>query len=763
MDQADHHHRPPLPRREPTATSGTNPQWDSPDDPDFSGSGAPPPPYSLYEEAPPPPVPGMRPAVTMPIQTGFRYNPATYSDNGQSPTIPSFDPPPIRPVSRGNGNGYNPSQYQQPNPGPASQSLHPPNRLRVMTSMPNMSSTASRFDHSPVSSISSRPASPSMTAFTPSPATAITPNHRPWPEQSRPTTPVYQNLPPPPPPPSGPLPPPPPPRPGPRPLQPLPTSKAPTSNPALISSSPKASSATPKSLLNSALHFAGGLIPHPYESTKHHTILRHSPALIFYRGPKTSLAITIFSSPSYPLPLDRSLWLQQRGFSGDTGLKLKQLVGATSTWLDVTPSTQVQTSDLEPSTAKAWERDIAKAARKLSRELGDEKAHVPRQTHVVRIPEAAEDGYFRLVLCVGGVEGSKDKKRKVVCQSPVFRVASTSSDSSVLKGASLSTMPIEMGVKVASFMASNVVQRYAAPVTAIADRVRPGLVKEEVGKRVFKAVGDRVKQGPRQNGNEGQFYGSGGGTSRSGEDMMGLGTMAVGMGTGMGGMVVGGEEGPEQPFPIKFQGRVGRGTGKGMQELGMPTANLVAVPDDIKANLRGVYFGWACFLAGRGVDPAIVAENCWYEAVIMATKSAYASVIQETDIKVYLAHEFGDGMVSFTEAKMKVIVMGFIRPEVQPARGTVASVQDRLEMASQDVMVTMASLSRENWGPDMTLDRLKTAKSSRSLSDKFGDVKTKVQRTVDKVPGHAHVAGIRVGGGEERDRIHGTGGYWVAR
>ncbi|KAM7201123.1 hypothetical protein V8F33_003535 [Rhypophila sp. PSN 637] len=598
--------------------------------------------------------------------------------------------------------------------------------------MPNLSS---RYDNSPVSSVSSRPTSPNRAAFPPSPATAVTASHRGWPE--RPTTPTY-NLPPPPPPPSGPLPPPP--RPGPRPLQP--TSANPTSS---------TSGTTPKSLLNSALHFAGGLIPHPQESTKHHTILRHSPALIFYRGPKTSLAITIFSSPSHPLPPDRTLWLQQRGFSGDTGLKLKSLIGATSSWMDVTPSTEVKVSDLEAETSKAWERDISKASRKLSREMGPQKAHVPRQTHVVRIPEAAEDGYFRLVLCVGGLAGSK---RKTLCQSPVFRVASTSSDSSVLKGASLSTMPIEMGVKVASFMASNVVQRYAAPVVAVADRVRPGMIKEEVGKRVFKSAGSKVRGMNSGVGErDGTFYGfdSGGG------DVMGI----MGMGTmGMGGMIVGGEDGPEQPFPIKLQGRVGMGTGRGRQELGMPTANLVDVPGDIKTNLRGVYFGWACVFPGRGVDPAIIAENCWYEAVIMATKAAYASVIAETDIKVYLAHEFGDG-VRFTDAKMKVIVMGFIRPEVQPAQGTVASVQDRLEMASQDVMVTMASLGRENWGPDMTLDRLKTAKSSRSLGDKFSDARTKVQRTVEKVP--VHGVGIRTFGGEERDRIHGTGGYWVAR
>jgi hypothetical protein len=59
-------------------------------------------------------------------------------------------------------------------------------------------------------------------------------------------------------------------------------------------------------------HFAGGLISHPYETTKHVTMLRHSHGLVFYQGTSTSLAISIFSDA--PLPPDRSLWLQNKGY-----------------------------------------------------------------------------------------------------------------------------------------------------------------------------------------------------------------------------------------------------------------------------------------------------------------------------------------------------------------------------------------------------------------------------------------------------------------
>ncbi|CRK22016.1 hypothetical protein BN1723_012534, partial [Verticillium longisporum] len=82
--------------------------------------------------------------------------------------------------------------------------------------------------------------------------------------------------------------------------------------------------------------FAGGLLPHPSESTRHFSILRHSPALVWYRGPSTTVTITIFSDE--PLPPTRSIWLQRKGYSGNTGMALKSMLGTTTSWLDVTPS-----------------------------------------------------------------------------------------------------------------------------------------------------------------------------------------------------------------------------------------------------------------------------------------------------------------------------------------------------------------------------------------------------------------------------------------
>ncbi|KAK0710853.1 hypothetical protein B0H67DRAFT_491087, partial [Lasiosphaeris hirsuta] len=265
-----------------------------------------------------------------------------------------------------------------------------PRPLRVQTSMPDLS--AGHFSASPSPSIMNSVASSRTTSFgpetplTPASSTFIVPRDSNPPNANSPDTPFWQ------------------------------------------------------AALSETRHFAGGLMPHPTESTKHFTILRHSPALVFYRGPTTSIEITIFSAAKYPLPPDRTIWLQQRGFSGDRGMKLKTLVGATSDWVDVTPAAHARVEEVAPDTERAWQRDIAKAAKRSVKDKGGAKAHIPRETHVVRIPAVSADGYFRLALCSGGVGGDasdsapdgnsgNSPRRKVLCSSPIFRVASTSSDS----------------------------------------------------------------------------------------------------------------------------------------------------------------------------------------------------------------------------------------------------------------------------------------------------------------------------------------------
>lgn len=193
--------------------------------------------------------------------------------------------------------------------------------------------------------------------------------------------------------------------------------------------------------LGDAKHFVGGLISRPFEATKHHAILRHSLGLIYYRGPLTSVTITIFSNQ--PLPSSRQLWLQRRGYSGKAGLAVGAAIGTRTAWIDVTPVSEVCLDEVPVSDERAWQRDMTKFLTK-AKAIKSLRNHVPRETLVIPIPLSCEDGYFRVVLCDG---------RKMLCPSPIFRCASTSCDPSILRGASLRTLPLELGIKAGATIA----------------------------------------------------------------------------------------------------------------------------------------------------------------------------------------------------------------------------------------------------------------------------------------------------------------------
>ncbi|SPQ22682.1 c4940f14-3ce8-48cc-a2e0-d41928235843 [Thermothielavioides terrestris] len=540
-----------------------------------------------------------------------------------------------------------------------------------------------------------------------------------------------------------------------------------------------------QTVLSEARYFAGGLIPHPIESTKHYTILRHSPALIFYRGPATSLAITIFSSPDRPLPADRTLWLQQRGFSGDSGMKIKSFFNLTDDWLHVTPSTQVTADQVPADTERAWQRDIAKATKKLLKEKGQKKAHIPRETHVVRIPEASEDGYFRLILCTGrdppyAAEESSSRS-KTLCTSPIFRIASTSSDSSIFRGASLSTLPLELGVYAASMVASSTVDPYIAPVRdpvqAAIDTVRPGFVAETVGGLVSDELTERSVE------RDEAFF-----TAHQAHVERALAADPEAI------QPIGPDSGPEDPFPIKFQGKVVKGTGRSQAELGIPTANLSGVADEVRYRLNGIYFGWARVLpksrskstpvssAQQTVSPPDSSPSSeWHEAIItIAPSSPYArpSAAPTPFVAVHLLTTPPSPSPSpspsspspatpttptFLGATLQALILGLLRPHPPPTANT--QIQARLDAATRDACLTLASLARENWRPERAAEALRLRGRERSFGERVDDVMGWVERKAGTMHGKlpVHLIGVRRAGAEERDRSRGVGGFWVKR
>lgn len=529
--------------------------------------------------------------------------------------------------------------------------------------------------------------------------------------------------------------------------------------------------------ISEARYFAGGLIPHPTESTKHYTILRHSPALIFYHGPATSVAITIFSSPDHPLPADRTLWLQQRGFTGDSGMKIKAFFNFTDDWLHVTPSTQVLPQQVAHETERAWQRDIGKAAKKLLKEKGAKKAHVPRETHVVRIPESAEDGYFRIILCTGvsPYDPDSSSKRKILCTSPIVRVASTSADSSVFRGASLSSLPLEMGVFAASMAATSAVDTFLAPVkepiSAVLDKVRPGFVAETIGGLIYDELSERRDE--RDAEEDLAFYAA----HQAHVDR------AIEADRSDAIHPIGPDSGPEPPFPLRFQGKVVRGTGRSQAELGMPTANLTNVPDEIRFRLNGIYFGWARVQPppppkDGEPDPLLQGQQQqlpyeqWHEAIISIAPppDARPSVKPTRVVAVHFISTPQQQQQVQQDTLLGTTVQALIAGVLRPAPSAAEQqqrpqlIQARLDAASRDVCRTLASLGREGWTAEAVLARLARLREERGLAGRLDDAKEQAESRLRKVPTvPVHRVGIRTGRGHDRDRVLGSGGYWIQR
>ncbi|KAI8170266.1 hypothetical protein K4K49_004948 [Colletotrichum sp. SAR 10_70] len=386
------------------------------------------------------------------------------------------------------------------------------------------------------------------------------------------------------------------------------------------------------------------------------------------------------------------------------GMNLKSLVGANDSWLDVTPSSQASPTDMAEGDERGCQRDIKKFLKKAPKNLSK---HMPRETHVIRIPAAADDGYFRLVLCTGGGDGGSSK-RKVLCPSPVFRIASTSTDASVVRGASFASMPLELGIKAGSIVANTVVNRYVGPAAAV---VQSRTKKLQTAKFVTKhathiAYGKSAieKSGIKTTVTEyeAQYATTRGGGYAPWQD-------------GESGFdeappeVIGPDSGPMDPFPIKFDGRIVRGTGRGGMELGIPTANLSGIPEDVKMRMRGVYFGWARVVPRSGLEHI---STDWHESIITVGPAPYATprVAAENVATVHIIHEFGGAL--FLETKLKVLVMGQLRLSTPPVGSDAA-----LQAYGTDVLLAVASLSRDNWGPIETRERMRTMRSEMSLAD----------------------------------------------
>jgi len=500
--------------------------------------------------------------------------------------------------------------------------------------------------------------------------------------------------------------------------------------------------------LQDVRHFAGGLVAHPYESTKHYSILRHSSGLVYYSGPTTNLAITIFSDRE--LPPDRTLWLQRKGFSGKTGLKIGGLLGARSTWINVTPTVKANPDQLEPNNERAWQRDIKKFLKKAPKEL---RSHRVRETDILRIPCDADDGYLRVVLCTA--EG-----KKVLCGSPIFRLASSTTSFSNMRGASLSTMPFEVGAKIGQIVARNAA---LAALTPLADNARsavtgqltqiykPSFAVQEAANYAYSSEAPKV-HGRLDNLN--QQYDQTRDASYGPVQQHAYDALAR-------PDIVGPESGPVQPFPVRFQGKVVPGTGRSRTLLKIPTANLTGVSDDILWRYKGVFFGWAAISWPKKVESEKGVSGEWHKAIIFMSPDPdrRRTVVHSNTARVCLLHDYQESQL--VDAKLSIMMMGYLRVMDEPGLEVQVDIDAQMFDIYKDITVTTASLSRPAWTAEATLERLRSAASSRSMTERYVDLRQNTQRHIDRVP--VNRLGIRTESAALKDKLVGAGGVWVPR
>lgn len=500
-----------------------------------------------------------------------------------------------------------------------------------------------------------------------------------------------------------------------------------------VKSSQSASASYVQQAFKEARHFAGGLITHPVESTKNFSILRHSHGLVFYQGAETTLAISIFAEQ--PLPPERTLWLQSKGWSGKTGMRARAFMGRNGNWINVTPALNVASEQLKASDERAWQRDIAHFRKKPKNSR--QRFHVLRETAIVRIPEEAEDGYFQFVLCLGDRE-------KVLCPSPVFRILSSSTSPGSIRGASLTTLPLELGVMAFETYARNTAGRAVGPVAAV------------VQKRVQKFLPSWITQ-PAASAALGVMKPSDGTATPDAAQVIEPGGLAWAVSNG--DPVI--DEGPQAPYPLRFLAN-SEPARVGTEHFNMPGMALSGVPTNITQLLSGYYLGWARYTS-QLLKSSKTEEDTWFPAVI----SALSIPGNTKNIIVRLTRDYDD--IPPEQRVIEMRIMGLLRADDAAQRAALQrDLQARDDEAAElvmlaemnDILLTEHILDRPVWHPD-TVPRA----AGRSGTGSSGQsIRTAAQRQMGKVPFHKF--GLRASpldGAEPRHAPLAANGYYVRR
>ncbi|KJX94117.1 riboflavin kinase like protein [Zymoseptoria brevis] len=184
-------------------------------------------------------------------------------------------------------------------------------------------------------------------------------------------------------------------------------------------------------------------------------------------------------------------------------------------------------------------------------------------------------------------------------------------------------------------------------------------------------------------------------------------------------LIAGPDSGPAPPFPLRLNGKVIKGFGRGSSELGIPTANIplsglsVGGHEDVES---GVYFGWAGLSPSKAITQQPPGSDSKYKLMDADVHKSLAGVLSENNngsnieeqgavypmvmsigwnpfykntvrsVEVHIMHQFD---TDFYESHMNVYILGFIRPELD-----YVSKESLIDDIKTDINVAGRSLAR---------------------------------------------------------------------
>ncbi|KAH6666974.1 hypothetical protein B0J14DRAFT_603706 [Halenospora varia] len=532
-----------------------------------------------------------------------------------------------------------------------------------------------------------------------------------------------------------------------------------------FSNSESPSSASTKSLATSRVqqafrdirHAAGGLVHHPSESTKHFSILRHSHGVVFYKGTNTSVALTIFSDS--PMPKDRTFWLQQKGWSGKRGMKVKAFFGKNSDWLNVTPTMNITPDLLKPDDERAWQRDIEHFQKRSSKKLRGR--HQTRETAVIRIPAGPVDGYYALVLCLG-------EKKKVLCSSPTFRLVSISDNLACFKGASIGTVGLEVGLFAGSIYAKAGIAKIIAPAMSIASSKVTKLISKVPAKHAAKKAA--IVKAYNASGLDEKVKS----TITDGNSL--YEQQLAGASQIFGSADISLEDGPVAPYPQHFTACSWTSQGPEAEKSTFPIIDLNRIPSHVAKQFSGYYFGWCRFTDTNSKECS--EDDDWIEQVVISALLPVASQLKsanfsEANTRVFrlsIASEMDES--AFADKKCDVWVLGQLRPDGPDERLQRAQIAKGIEegdseaekvtmlMEINDVACTQQILDEPAWSLEAVLEN-KRLERSGGLTAGFAKVRMAAQQQLDKVD--LSKLGVRTEADKLKDKGVEMNGFYITR